>query len=196
MQIAYIGAHYLKLPVDQSLNVIPRQYLSTGPVRDTAVVSSLNSSVPNPFKGLLPGTALDGSTTSRMQLLLTYPQYPLDEVIEQNVSNGSINFNSFNARIQRRLSHGLSLLANYTWERNIEQDSLLNDTDAKYEKRISTYDYPQHLVISSTYKLPYSALGGDGFVGHLQHALLGGWAASDTYLLQSGAPLHGAMSSI
>jgi hypothetical protein len=34
-QIAYIGAYYVKLPVDQSLNVIPRQYLSTSPTRDT-----------------------------------------------------------------------------------------------------------------------------------------------------------------
>ncbi len=31
--------------------------------------------------------------------------------------------------------------------------------------------------------------GGDGIVKHFQHALLGGWAASGTYLLQSGAPL-------
>lgn len=188
-QIAYIGAHYVKLPIDQSLNVIPRQYLSTSPTRDNTLVSSLSASVANPFSGLLLGTAINGSTVPRMQLLLTHPQYPLDQVIEQNVSNGSIRFNSFNARIQRRLTRGLSLLANYTWERNIEQDSLLNDTDTKYEKRISSFDYPQHLVISSTYKFPYSAIGGNGFTGHLRHAILGGWAASGTYLLQSGAPL-------
>jgi hypothetical protein len=188
-QIAYIGAHYVKLPIDQSLNVIPRQYLSTSPTRDNTLVSSLSASVANPFSGLLPGTAINGSTVPRMQLLLTHPQYPLGQVIEQNVSNGSIRFNSFNARIQRRLTRGLSLLANYTWERNIEQDSLLNDTDTKYEKRISSFDYPQHLVISSTYKFPYSAIGGNGFTGHLRHAILGGWAASGTYLLQSGAPL-------
>lgn len=130
-----------------------------------------------------------GFTAVPGQLLLPYPQYPVDQVIEQNVSNGSVNFNSFNARIQRRLTHGLSLLANYTWSRNIEQDSLLNESDAKYEKRISSFDYPQHLVISFTYKLPSSAFSGDGIVGYLQHALLGGWATSGTYLLQSGAPL-------
>ena len=189
MQIAYLGAHYVKLPVQRSLNFVPRQYLSTSPIRDAALVNSLSSNVPNPFSGLLPGTTLNGSMIARAQLLLPYPQYPVDQVIEQNVSNGSVNFNSFNARIQRRLTHGLSLLANYTWSRNIEQDSLLNESDAKYEKRISSFDYPQHLVISFTYKLPSSAFSGDGIVGHLQHALLGGWATSGTYLLQSGAPL-------
>ncbi len=148
VQIAYLGAHYVKLPIQRSLNFIPSQYLSTSPVRDSVLVNSLNANVPNPFSGLLPGTTLNGSMIARAQLLLPYPQYPVDQVVEQNVSNGSVNFNSFNARIQRRLTHGLSLLANYTWSRNIEQDSLLNETDAKYEKRISSFDFPQHLVIS------------------------------------------------
>ena len=39
MRIAYIGAHYVKLPVQRSLNFIPSQYLSTSPIRDTNVVN-------------------------------------------------------------------------------------------------------------------------------------------------------------
>ena len=189
IQVAYIGAHYVKLPVTRSLNSIPRQYLSTSPTRDNAVISLLTGTVANPFSGLLPGTTLNGAKIARSQLLLPYPQYPVDQVLVQNVSNGTDNYNSLNVRVQRRLTHGLSLLANYTWSRNIEQDSLLNPTDAKYEKRIGTQDYPHHLVISSTYKLPYPAIGGDGVVGHLKHVLLGGWAASGSYLYQTGPPL-------
>jgi len=188
-QIAYIGAHYVKLPVQLDLNPIPRQYLSSSPIRDNNVVSLLNGSVANPFKGLLSGTTLNGSTVARSQLLLPYPQYPVDQVIMQNSSSGSDSYNSLNVRVQRRLTAGLSFLMNYTWSKNIEQDSLLNPTDTHYEKRIGTQDYPHHLVIASTYKLPYSALGGHSMLGHLQHALLGGWAASGTYLLQSGPPL-------
>ena len=65
----------------------------------------------------------------------------------------------------------------------------LKSNRCKVRKRIGTQDYPHHLVISSTYKLPYQAIGGDGVVGHLKHALLGGWAASGTYLYQTGPPL-------
>ena len=188
-QVAYIGAHYVKLPVQIDLNPIPRQYLSTKATRDADVINLLSTTVANPLKGLLPGTTLNGSTTTRSQLLLPYPQYPVDSVVVQNVSAGTDSYNSLNVRVQRRLTHGLSLLMNYTWSKNIEQDSLLNPTDTHFEKRIGTEDYPNHLVIASTYKLPYSAIGGQSILGHLKHALLGGWAASGSYLLQSGPPL-------
>lgn len=188
-QVAYIGAHYVKLPVQVDLNPIPRQYLSTSSVRDNNVIGLLSGSVANPFQGLLTGTTLNGSTVPRSQLLLPYPQYPADMVVMQNSSSGSDSYNSLNVRVQRRLTAGLSFLMNYTWSKNIEQDSLLNPTDSHYEKRIGSQDYPHHLVIASTYKLPYSSFGGSSFLDHMKHALLGGWAASGTYLLQSGPPL-------
>jgi len=188
-QVAYIGAHYVKLPVQADLNSIPRRYLSTSPVRDNNAIGLLSGSVANPFKGLLTGTTLNGSQVPRSQLLLPYPQYPADMVVMQNSSSGSDSYNSMNVRIQRRLTAGLSFLMNYTWSKNIEQDSLLNPTDSHYEKRISTQDYPHHLVIASTYKLPYSSFGGSSFLSHMEHVLFGGWATSGTYLLQWGPPL-------
>jgi len=125
-QVAYIGAHYVKLPVQVDLNPIPRRYLSTSPVRDNNAIGLLSGSVANPFKGLLTGTTLNGSQVPRSQLLLPYPQYPADMVVMQNSSSGSDSYNSMNVRIQRRLTAGLSFLMNYTWSKNIEQDSLLN----------------------------------------------------------------------
>jgi hypothetical protein len=189
-QLAYIGAHYVKLQVSsQILNPIPSQYLSTSAIKDPNVAALLTGSVPNPFQGLLPGTTLNASTIARGQLLTAFPQYPISGLTLQDVDNGSLSYNSLNARIQRRLTHGLSILANYTWSKNIEQDSRLNDSDIKYEKHVSTFDYPQKLIIASTYTLPFSATGGNGFSGHLLHGALGGWAVSGIYLLQSGAPL-------
>jgi hypothetical protein len=188
-QVAYIGAHYVKLPVQINLNPIPRQYLSTKATRDNDAITLLNAAVTNPLKGLLPGTTLNGSTIARSQLLTPYPQYPTDSVVVQNVSAGSDSYNSLNVRVQRRLTNGFSLLANYSWSKNIEQDSLLNPTDTHFEKHIGTEDFPHHLVIASTYKLPYSSIGGESILGHVKHALLGGWATSVSYLLQSGPPL-------
>jgi hypothetical protein len=189
MQIAYIGAHYIKLPVLRDLNFIPAQYLSTKPTRDANTIALLTGAVANPLANLLPGTTLNGTTVARAQLLVPYPQYPQDQVLEQNISNGVSSYNSLNVRIQHRLSHGFSMMANYTWSKTLEQDSLLNPSESSYEKHLSTQDYPNHLVVSSTYKLPYASIGGNGITGHLKHALLGGWAASGTYLLQSGPPL-------
>jgi hypothetical protein len=189
-QLAYIGAQYLKLQVSSiPLNPIPAQYLSSSPVRDQNVVALLNSSVANPFRGLLPGTTLNGSTIARAQLLTAYPQYPINGLTLQDIQNGKSSYNSLNARMQRRLSHGLTFIANYTWSKNIEQTTRLNDFDLQYEKRIASFDYTNKLSIASVYTLPFSATGGDGVTSHVAHAVLGGWAVSGIYTLQSGAPL-------
>ena len=189
-QLAYIGAHYVKLQVSsQPLNPVPSSYLSTSPVRDSNVVSLLTGAVTNPFKGLLPGTTINGATVPRGQLLTAYPQYPISGLTVADVDNGSSSYQSLNARLQHRLGHGLSALVNYTWSKNIEQVTRLNDTDTKYEKRVSSFDYPQKVVVATTYTVPYSTVGGSDFAGHVLHGALGGWAVSGIYVLQSGAPL-------
>ena len=190
LQLAYVGAHYVKLQVSSvPLNPIPQKYLSTSAVKDATVASLLTGSVTNPFSGLLTGTTLNGATIARGQLLTAYPQYIINGLTLADVDNGSVSYNSLNVRLQRRLTHGLSLIANYTWSKNIEQDSLLNSSDTKYEKRISTYDYPHKLSVASVYTLPFSQTGGSSLTGHIAHAALGGWSVSGIYLLQSGAPI-------
>lgn len=189
-QLAYIGSQYVKLQVSSiPLNPIPAQYLSSSPVRDPNVVNLLNGAVTNPFRGLLPGTTLNGNTIARGQLLTAYPQYPINGLTLADIQNGKANYNSLNARVQRRLSHGLTFIANYTWSKNIEQDTQLNPSILKYEKRIASFDFTNKLSIAGVYTLPFSATGGDGVAGHLTHAVLGGWAVSGIYTLQSGAPL-------
>ncbi len=75
MELAYTGNHAVHLPIDRQLNFVPRQYLSTSPTRDQAVINFLTANVANPFAGLIPGTTLDGSVVARSQLLLPYPQF-------------------------------------------------------------------------------------------------------------------------
>jgi hypothetical protein len=189
-QLAYIGAQYVRLQVSSiPLNPIPQQYLSTSPVKDPNVVALLTGSVTNPFRGLLPGTTLNANTIARGQLLTAYPQYPISGLTLQDVNNGTLHYNSLNARLQHRLGYGLSMIANYTWSKNIEQDTRLNDSDTHYEKRVASYDYPHKLSIAAVYTLPFKTAGGDGLAGHLTHAVLGGWSVSGIYTLQSGAPL-------
>jgi len=63
-----------------NINTIPRQFLSTSPVRDNSVVNLLSGSVTNPFRGLLPNsTALNGTTVPLSQLLAPFPQFPVGQ---------------------------------------------------------------------------------------------------------------------
>jgi hypothetical protein len=51
-------------------------------------------------------------------------------VLEQNENIGDSHFDSLNLRLQKRISSGLSVTANYLYSRLIEQITWLNDTDA------------------------------------------------------------------
>ena len=54
MEAVYIGNHSVHTPINLTqLNGIPRQYLSTLPVRDAALNTAMSASVANPFSGLV-----------------------------------------------------------------------------------------------------------------------------------------------
>ncbi|HLH40441.1 MAG TPA: carboxypeptidase-like regulatory domain-containing protein [Bryobacteraceae bacterium] len=196
IEVMYEGNHAVHLPIAVTqANIIPRQFLSTLPVRDQNLINALTATVPNPFAGLEPGTSLNTSTTTAAQLLSKYPEFPAGEasgstgVIEQNLTQGRSYFESLNARVEKRLSHGLSLIGAYIFSKLIEQDSWLNDTDPVPEKRISPFDHPEHFVVGATYMLPI----GKGKLVNLQsrwmNMLLGGWNVNGIYTYQTGAPL-------
>ena len=196
-EVTYIGNHAVHLPIAfTQINAVPRQYLSTLPYRDQAVNSALTASVANPFKNLLPGTGLNGSNTTVRQLLAPFPEFPVTDdttfssgVTERNATLGRSYFDSLNVRVEKRLSHGVSVIGNYAWSKLIETDSWLNANDPLPEKRISPFDHTQHLVAAVGYALPI----GRGQVLDLQNrladTLIGGWQVNGIYTYQTGAPL-------
>jgi hypothetical protein len=189
IELNYIGDHAVHQPIGStSLNYIPQQFLSTKPIRDTAMVAQYSSTVPNPFKGLLPGSTLNGSTTAYSNLLMTYPEYT--SVTEQNNTVGSSYYHSGSLRVVQRTSHGLSLTANYSFSKLMEKMQYLNAGDTKPVKMISPYDYRQHMNVGATYELP---------VGHgklvdvnsrILNSIVGGFTLNGIYTFQTGAPLY------
>ncbi len=188
VELAYIGNRSLHLPVNENLNFVAAEYLSTSPFRDQVVINRLTANVPNPFQGLLPGTNLNGSTISKSQLLVLYPQ--LTGLTKESVTDGYSNFHSFNAKVEKRLSYGLQMLANLSISRTMEATSRLNASDPAYEYIVADQDRPYRLVLSGSYDLPIGK--GKAFVssaGPWLDRLVGGWAASSICTFQGGAPL-------
>ncbi|MGA7237231.1 MAG: carboxypeptidase regulatory-like domain-containing protein, partial [Bryobacteraceae bacterium] len=159
-ELAYTGNHAVHLTGNIQLDEIPRQYLSTSPVRDTATINLLTSNVPNPFKGLVPNsTSLNGSTVSLQQLLVTFPQYPLGSaasngVVEQGANAFSSTYESLNVRLQKRFSQGMTIINNFVWSSELDRTVFLNDTDSAPTKQISVNSRPFHEVLAMTYELP------------------------------------------
>jgi Carboxypeptidase regulatory-like domain len=188
VEFGYIGSHGLHLAFNRDLNYTARSALSTSPARDQAAINLLTSNVANPFQGLLPATNLNGSTVTVAQLLRPYPQYFGDNsVLVQPQNLGYSSYQMLDARLEKRLSHGLQFLVSYSFSKMISAISMLNPSDPSPERRIASEDRPQRFVISSGYQLPFGkgkllAKGARPW----QDALIGGWKVSGIMTIQSG----------
>jgi hypothetical protein len=195
LEVAYVGNHAVHLPVTKQLDYIPRQYLSTSPTRDNPTISLLTGTVPNPFKGLLPNsTSLNGSTVALDQLLIPFPQYPVGSgttngIQMQDSNAGESYYSSLNVRVQKRFTHGLTLINNFLWSSLIERSSYLNDSDPAPEKRVSADSRPLREVLAASYQLPVGRGMRVDVQSRVWNGIFGGWALNGNMTFQSGPPL-------
>ncbi len=172
---------------EMEMNAVPAQYLSTSRVRDQAAINFLTAQVPNPFRGLLPGTSFNGATVARQQLLRPFPQF---DNIRTRASDGTSRYNSAQFKVERRFTKGYSVLAAYTWSKFTERVFKLNPTDTAYEERLSEFDVPHRVVISGIYELPFGRdrrWGNDASA--FVEALAGGWSLQAIGQAQTGRPI-------
>ena len=126
--------------------------------------------------------------------------YPLFQGIGGWSNDAISNYNSMQASVRRRLSHGLSFDANYTWAHFTDsQDSsgwgnrsgnqnyqYANNAPANYSN--SNFDIHNAFKSRLVYQLPFGR--GRQFMNKsfLLDEVLGGWQASTTTIFQSGNP--------
>jgi hypothetical protein len=143
--------------------------------------------VANPFAGLLPGTGLNGATVSRSQLLRPYPQFTSIQATE---TNGRSDYNSLQARVERRMANGFTVQVAYAWQRTMTETGYLNDSDTVLERVVSPFDREHTFTSSGLAEVPFGRgrRWGTGWSG-ATNALLGGWQVTYIFKAQSGAPI-------
>ena len=109
---------------------------------------------------------------------------------------GVSSYSSFQASLNKRLSHGLSFLASYTWSHAIDDTSgyetsanglrALNPYNFALNKGDSTYDARQRLVFSYDYELPHASRF---WSNTFTRAALDGWHLAGITTLQTGFPV-------
>lgn len=191
LELGYIGSKAERLGVDRQINYVPNEFLSTSPTRDQATIDRLSAVVPNPFRGLLPGTGLNGNTTAVENLLRPYPQFSSNDGVREDAQTlGYSNFHMFQVRLDKRFSSGFQFLTNFQWSKFLEAMRYLYAAAPNLEYRIAGEDRPLRFVFSSTYELPFGKgkpLGTDA--GPVLNTLIGGWQLSGILNLQSGSPV-------
>lgn len=187
LEVAYVGNRGTLIRTSRQADPVPRQYLSTLPVRDQATIDYLGAQVPNPFYPLLPGSSIAGSNTSRSQLLRPYPHFT---GISYDSNQGYSWYHSMQTRFEKRFSAGYTFNVSWTWSKFMEATGYLNETDPVPERVISDLDRPQRFVVTGVYELP---VGRNHRLGsHMPRPLdrlLGGWQVSNLFQRQSGAAL-------
>jgi hypothetical protein len=188
LEVAYIGNHAVHLQMSRNMDTVPAQYLSKSPVRDQTTIDYLSALVTNPFANLIPGSAsLNGSTVSRQTLLTPYPHFTGITLTATNAA--SSYFQSMDVRVEKRYSHGISVLANFTYSKLISQDNYKNPFDAQPEKRVASDDRPLRFVLSGSYSFPFGKGRAISFHSAVLNKITGGWVLNSICTNQIGAPL-------
>jgi hypothetical protein len=177
-----------------TLDQIPTSDLSLG-------LAALNKQVPNPFYGTIPYGTLSLPTIAAGQLLRPYPQYT--GVSENNLGRQDYSYNSLQVQAQKRFRQGGTILASYTWSKNIgnfdssaswleasQLANIQNNNNLQAEKAVSGFDVPQRLLVSYSYDLPFGKgrqfFGG---VSGIADKLVSGWGINGISTFQQGFPL-------
>lgn len=193
LEAIYMGNHGVHLPVDtQNINEMEAQYLSKAPYQDENLSIEAATAVKNPFAGLLPAgnSNFNGATTSLGSLLVPYPAYGSTAITEQNESIGQSFYEGGMLHIEQHAQHGLTLTANYSYSRRIDEINRLNDVDTFLNRMDSPNEFRNHIAAGAIYDLPFGrgravSLGG----GKLMDELFGGFELGGIYQFQSGTPI-------
>ena len=183
-EAAYVGMLSLKQLETYNLNELSDIYLPLGTAQSAAVR--------NPFLGAFPATSSLGqaATVSQRQLWLQFPQFT--SVNMNGANTGTSTYNALQVKAEKRLSHGLTILATYSFSK-LMHNNMTSLVNTRHYRSIASLDQPNLLRVAFTYQLPghFASHG----TGRILNGVLGGWAVTGLFSLESGLPLSISQSN-
>jgi hypothetical protein len=111
---------------------------------------------------------------------------------------GQSDYNSLQAKLQKRYANGLNFLATYTWAHALDDsydpiaggvgDRNFNLIPIRDEYTNSPYDIRHRFNFNGYYELPFGKGKAHLNQNGLTNTMLGGWAANLTFFAQTGRP--------
>jgi outer membrane receptor protein involved in Fe transport len=171
----------LHLPYAQNHSVIPAG-TNVGPNGITLIgLRPYSSPQCNPLNGYNFNTSafINGCPVSGVPVF--------SSIFAQDTIAGS-SYNSLQASLEKRFSHGLQFSAAYTFSKSLDEASsfegILNPLPGAHNRALSLFDARQRFVISYFWDIPTKKY--NGFAGKL----LDGWALSGITTYQTGFPIR------
>ena len=160
----------------------------------------MNTSVPNPFYGILPKNSTLGAAPMITAQYLNYPYPEFNGITMQTEPWGRWRYDSLQLRAEKRFLGaasqlgGLTMVLSYTFSKAFQGDHRLNswNLEEPLVHELTAYDKPQSVGYSGVWQIPF---------GKQRHFLpappkvlapvVNGWQVSWTYRYNSGYPVAG-----
>jgi len=224
VQLSYVANHALRWASQQSenLNQLTPQQIQAAvakyPIKDSngniTNTSFDGSTIANPFFSLIgpggpyqdPNSSYFYPLVSPQQLSNRYPQFPGGAGLVWP-ANGNSSYNSFQVRVEKRVSRGVTFLVNYTnsklmddgegtWAWLGNHGHLQDPWNTKSERSLAANDVSQRLAMTFLYELPFGR--GRRFLtnsNRIVDGVLGGWQTSNIFYFSKGVPVNWAEST-
>jgi hypothetical protein len=141
-----------------------------------------------------------GSDSASIQARRPFPDYGFTAT---SSSGANANYNSLQVQLTKKMSHGLSILAGYTYSHSLDDNEGeegayadggagqgQDDNHPGTEYAPSVNDVRHRITFSSIYRLPFGR--GQAFAGNANRfveAIVGGWTATTIISWQTGFPI-------
>jgi len=199
------GEAKVRTPYSQQYNLTTEYAINNATVATLSYVGSVARHLqqfPNPNgQTALTPNGFTGYTTAAGDKVNPFRPFPHFQGFAYTAYDGVASYNSLQAKLERRFSHGISFLTTYTWAHTLDDapTPLGSTNDSGYrgtnivpigsDYSNAPIDVRQRFTLNGNYELPFGK--GREFLnqsGPLNY-LIGGWSSSLVFRAQTGQPI-------
>ena len=200
------GEAKVRTPYSQQYNLTVEYGISNSLVGSVGYVGSISrhlQAFPNPNGQVALGpNGYNGYINNAGDRVNPLQPYPHFGGVAYTAYDGSSNYNSLQAKLEKRLTNGLSFLTTYTWSHSLDDapTPLGSTGDGGYRSLnilgigadygSSPFDVRQRVTLNGNYELPVGK--GRKYLnnsGKIADYAIGGWSTSLVFQAQTGEPI-------